>query len=429
MKYCQTIITNILVFSLASFINNLHAGDVIVTKISFIGSELTRDHVLRREIQHQIGNPLDSVLLDQDQLRLENLQLFSLVTWQAYQQSDTTCEVRFFLVETWRILPGLAPVYDEKTGWSLSGLLIINNFRGLNQSIQLSGIIGGITSYSIQFHDPWIMGDRISLQTEFQNQRFEHYFLPYRQRLLTAQIKIGKDYYYRHKLRARLKISDSSYSSDSLKIANFRYILPLLTYAFDTRNLYSDPFSGGLLSASVTLGLAPEQNDQHYSRIDISISRFVRLAGTNKRLVAAFNIKTGLRQGYQDEFSLEYLGGAYTVRGWQPPDRELYSDLNNHFRFGHQTLTTSFELRQTIIPKFATALRNESGLSIVAFLDCGVVAHQPSELLEQTPLIGTGFGIRIPSPMIGQLRLDYGWGFYSGKSAGKHLHLAFNNLF
>ena len=429
MKYCQTIITNILVFSLASLFNYLQASDLIVTEISFIGSERTRDHVLRREIQHQTGVSLDSVLLDQDQLRLENLQLFSLVTWQAYEQSDTTCQVRFFLVETWRILPGLAPVYDEKTDWSLSGLLIINNFRGLNQSIQLSGIIGGITSYSIQFHDPWIMGDRISLQTEFQNQHYEHYFLPYRQRLLTAQIRIGKDYYYRHKLRARLKISDSSFSSDSVEIASYRYLLPLLTYAFDTRNLYSDPFAGGLLSASVTLGLALEQKDQHYSRIDISVSRFIKLAGDNKRLVAAFNIKAGLRQGFQDEFSLEYLGGAYTVRGWQPPDRELYSDLNNHFRFGHQTLTTSLELRQIIIPKFATALRNESGLSIIAFLDCGVIARQTSELLEQIPLIGTGFGIRIPSPMIGQLRLDYGWGFYNGKSTGNHLHLAFNHLF
>ncbi|MCJ7801637.1 MAG: BamA/TamA family outer membrane protein, partial [Candidatus Marinimicrobia bacterium] len=125
----------------------------------------------------------------------------------------------------------------------------------------------------------------------------------------------------------------------------------------------------------------------------------------------------------------DYLGGAYTIRGWNVPNIELYENRSQSYRFGMNWITASAEIRQTIIPKFATKYNNEFGLSIVAFTDIGVINNSISELLRETPLLGIGIGIRIPWPVIKSLRLDYGWSFYNGKYMEQSLHLAFGEKF
>jgi len=400
-----------------------------VSKISFVGNEHTKEHIISREIQHLIDAPLDSTLLNADRERLENLQIFSMVHWQAYSLTDGTIEVRFFVVETWRYLPGLSPVYDEKTGWSLSGLLIVNNFRGYNQTLQLSGIVGGISSYSLSFFDPWIMGNHISLRTEYRNERFRHYYLPYDQRLLAAEMQIGKDYFYRHKLRGKIRFEQKSFHQADSVSADFDYIQPALTYSYDTRNLYADPYAGGVLSSIITVGFPYAGSCRQYWTLFGTASQFRKITGGKHKLVIGANLRGNFRFGYQHALLTGYLGGAYTVRGWTPPDREIYADGENTFRFGFQSVVASLELRQTLIPKFVTALRNESGLILVTFLDVGIIADEIAELSHQKPLFGIGIGFRIPTPIVGQLRLDYGWGIYKGKNVDHQLHLAFGHSF
>lgn len=400
-----------------------------VSKISVVGNKHTREYIIDREILHPLGEPLDSTLVEADRERLENLQLFSMVRWQAYPQEDGSVEVRYFLVETWRFLPGLAPVYDEKTGWSVSGLLIINNFRGRNQNLQLAGIVGGISSYSLSFYDPWITGDHLSLRTEFKNERIRHFYLPYDQRLLAADLQIGKDYRYRHKLRAKIGAEEISfYTADTLQ-ALFEYLLPGFTYIYDSRNLYTDPYYGVNLASAVTVGFSKTNPDHQYLTFSGSYSWFHRIAGEKHKLVLGLNLRENFRFGYQNDLFDRYLGGAYTVRGWTPPDRITYATQENAFRFGYQSITTTVELRQTLVPKFVTALENESGLILVLFLDGGVIDDTIEALGNRKLLYGVGFGVRIPSPMVGQLRLDYGWGVYGGEIVDNQFHLAFGHTF
>ncbi len=408
---------------------SLRAQQPTVSKISFVGNEHTKEHIFNREIQHPISVPLDSTILNADRERLENLQIFSMVHWQAYSLTDSTIEVRFFLVETWRYLPGLAPVYDEKTGWSLSGLLIVNNFRGCNQTLQLAGIVGGISSYSLSFFDPWIMGNHISLRTEYRNERFRHYYLPYDQRLLAAEMQIGKDYFYRHKLRGKIRFEQKGFRQADTVIADFNYIQPALTYSYDTRNLYADPYTGGVLSFIITVGFPYAGSAQWYWTLSGTASQFRKITGEKYKLVFGANLRGNFRFGYRHTLLTGYLGGAYTIRGWTPPNREIYADQENVFRFGYQSVVVSLELRQTLIPKFVTVLRNESGLILVTFLDVGIIADDIAELRHQKPLLGIGIGFRIPTPMVGQLRLDYGWGLYDGKNVDHQLHLAFGHSF
>ncbi|MFH1852919.1 MAG: BamA/TamA family outer membrane protein [Candidatus Neomarinimicrobiota bacterium] len=407
---------------------SLAAEKPLVTSISFVGNDRTQEYILRRELCHPLSVPLDSTLMNQDRDRLDNLHLFSMVRWFAYPQPDSTVEVKFFLVETWRYLPGLAPVYDEKTGWSLSGLLLVNNFRGRNQSLQFSGIVGGLSSFGLSFYDPWIAGDRISLELQYQNQHYSHFFLPFNERRTGATLTIGKKINNQHKLRGGLELRHQVFTKTSYS-KKFDYLVPSATYYNDTRNIYSDPFRGHLLQSTLAVGAASDGTGNNYLNLYNSCSVFRKLAGTEHRLVLAANLRGDLRFGYRHDLLVQYLGGAFTVRGWVPPDRRIYADPAREFRFGHQLLIAALELRQTLIPKFVTELQNEAGLITVIFFDAGLISPDIAGLVRQQPLFGTGIGLRIPFPLVGQMRLDYGWGYHAGKPAGPRLHLAFGHSF
>ena len=81
------------------------------------------------------------------------------------------------------------------------------------------------------------------------------------------------------------------------------------------------------------------------------------------------------------------------------------------------------ELRQEIIPKYATSLGAELGLVFVAFADAVVIADNWNTLNDQLPMYGMGLGIRIPFPMVDVLRIDYGWGYRNRPVSYTHLTL------
>ena len=59
---------------------------------------------------------------------------------------------------------------------------------------------------------------------------------------------------------------------------------------------------------------------------------------------------------------------------------------------------------------------------MVGFVDAGLIASDWSRLPDQQIMAGTGFGIRIPFPMIDVVSLDLGWGFRQGKWNSPTLH-------
>jgi outer membrane protein assembly factor BamA len=134
------------------------------------------------------------------------------------------------------------------------------------------------------------------------------------------------------------------------------------------------------------------------------------------------NITAHRRWGGKHDVWLKYFGGSYSVRGWPLPDRGTYSSSRQSFRFGHEYVHATLELRKDIIPKFATSYKIETGLSVVGFVDAGLIASDWSRLPDQQLMAGTGFGIRIPFPLIDVIRLDLGWGFRQGKWNSPALH-------
>ncbi|NOZ02980.1 MAG: BamA/TamA family outer membrane protein [FCB group bacterium] len=413
---------------LTLWISALAGQAPIVSQIEFIGNEITKDYIIRREIQHPVGVPLDSALAEYSRDRIDNLGIFSHVSWQAIPLEDGTVRLKYTVIESWRIFPGVLPQYSEDTGWSLQIGLLVNNFRGRNESLAVGGEIGGRQSYGIQFVDPWIVGDHVSFDMGLNKVFLQHPFLPYDVTFVAAKANIGRYFGYQRKMKIGFEAATKTFAGDSITY-EYRYVAPQATFAYDTRDIYSDPTRGVYYYHFVYSMFDITGNRKNILFWDQSYSWFHTLIPKQKRLVLGLNIRGRFSFGALAEEWMEYLGGAYSVRGWKIPSRGIYQSGERSYRFGYQWLVSSVELRQTLIPKFVTKLQNEFGLSVSAFLDVGVITRSRAELFQKAPLIGMGFGLLVPTPIIQILRLDYGWAFYRGRYQERSFYLSFGQKF
>ena len=147
----------------------------VISSVEFSGNDKTRNYIIEREIQHPVDVYLDSSLAEEDLNRLENLGLFSEITWQAIPLENGTAILEYRIIESIQRTPPVpVPIYEEDTGWSLGGAWVINNFRGRNQMLVLGGMVGGQNTYGINFLDPWIFGNHVSVYTDIGKKLYSH---------------------------------------------------------------------------------------------------------------------------------------------------------------------------------------------------------------------------------------------------------------
>ena len=419
----------ILIFASSIWANNLP----IVSSIEFKGHKITKDYIIKREIQHPLDIPLDSSLADQDKDRLLNLGIFADVSWRMVPLADLTVILQYNLIESsLRILPAASPTYEEEYGWSFGGMFMIRNFRGKNENLTFAGSTGARRSYFLSFNNPWIMGDHVSLRFMTGKSNTMHPFLDYEQNTLTSEIIFGRYFGYKHKASIGFELERKTFTS---KIDTLEYlsINPLGSYSYDTRDVYRDP-SKGLLITQVFFSILDLENDMNNLWWVQSYSIYHTINNSIKKLTAAFNMSFLTTFGDIDEVFVSWLGGAENVRGWSIPNHSIHSNLDNKFRFGNHSAVFSAELRQTIIPTqvFATELmdwKQEYGLTLVGFFDLGYTSRKKEDLFSHLPMIGIGFGFRVPFPMAGTVGLDYGWGYRNGSFIDQALHLVVGQKF
>ena len=405
----------------------------IVSAIEFKGHLITKDYIIEREIQHLIDVPLDSVVAREDRDRLYNLGIFADVTWRAIPLEDLTVILEYKVIETsLRILPAGGPAYEEEYGWSLGGMLRINNFRGKNEKFTLGGSTGARRAYFFTFNNPWIAGDHVSLDVTSGKSITAHPFLPYERNVTSAEINLGRYFGYNHKVRVGFEWEKKIFSNEEDTL-EYYYIAPQGSYIYDTRDIYRDP-SKGILIVQGFYSHVEFDSDKQNLWWSQSYSFYHSLDKRKRKLTAAFNVSYLTAFGDVDEVWISWLGGMKTVRGWSIPNSTIYTNVDFSYRFGNHFAIISTELRQTIIPTsvFTTDLFNwkqEYGLSAIAFVDVGFINRERKKLFGELPMAGIGFGFRIPAPMIGTIGFDYGWGYRDGQFIDQVLHLVIGQKF
>lgn len=410
----------------------------IVSSIDIRGHQHTQEYIIRREIQHKTNITLDSILVEQDRNRIDNLGIFSSVTWQSLPMEDGTVKLRFHVIESTRVLPIFAPQYEEGTGWSLVLGSIVNNFRGKNESLVIGGLLGGIDAYGIEFLNPWIMGDHVSLGLEVGKHYSDHIFLPYTQQTSSFELNVGRYFGYEKRISAGFEYEKKKFvndNGDSMNVA-FQYFAPQGSFTYDSRDFYNDPSRGIHIIQFFQSFHYLNRNDWSLFW-DQSYSTFFTPLKLKKKLTVGIHARIRSVHGeYLPELLMYGLGGAFSVRGWKMETRSLYSSGEQNYRFGYYSAVSSLELRQTIIPRFSLKhdspfgpMSTELGLQGVIFFDAGSIGYDWQDLLQAQPMLGAGFGIRIPLAVVGNIRFDYGWSFYDGNRMESSFHLAVGQKF
>ena len=415
--------------SSVSFSNSVNLP--FIEKIEVKGNTKTLHYVIRREIKHETLNLLDSLTAEQDRERIENLGIFSEVTWKTIPLDSNKFKLVFLVIESVQNLPpSILPTYDERTGWSINAGILFTNFKGRNQSLSFNLSIGGKDTYGLIFSDPWILGDHVSLRSEIDKSIYRHNFLDYNVEKDKFRIDLGKWFGENIKTLIGFSIESIKFKNESLSTilkSNYFSIKPVLKY--DTRDIYWNPTKGILWSNSFNINRVLNQiRFMNYSW-EQSISLYHELIKLEKKVIIAFNGTYNFFWGEKDEIWLNYLGDSFTVRGWPLISQNSYSSKFNQFRFGYELLYGSVELRKEIIPKKVTKYGTQFGLLGILFIDAGSISYNILNLNESPKMIGSGMGIRIPFPMIHVIRFDLGWGYRNKKWNRGTLHWGISHKF
>ena len=407
----------------------------IISSIDIRGHQHTKEYVIKREIQHPLNVQLDSTLAQADRTRIENLGIYSMVTWQAVPLEDGSVKLRYHVIESSRFFPMLAPSYEEDTGWSVVIGGIVKNVRGRNESLTIGGLIGGVDAYGFDFNNPWIFGDHVSLSLGVGKAYLNHRFLPYVQKTSSFEINMGRYFGYQKKISVGFEYKKKDFVEDATTI-EYHYLAPQSRFAYDSRDIYNDPSKGIYIFhfARYFKYFNVESNSILWIQ---SYSAFVSPIKGKRKTTLGVNITLHSTHGdLHKEMFMFGLGGGYSVRGWRIETRELFKDEKQPYRFGFYSAVSSLELRQTVIPRFSIEqptpfgpVKSALGLQAVLFIDGGVAGDNWNDLTETSPMFGVGLGVRIPVALAGNMRFDYGWSFYEGAAVESSFHLAVGQKF
>ena len=289
--------------------------------------------------------------------------------------------------------------------------------------LALSGSIGGEDTYGINFKDPWLINDRISFSFNIKKNLYENRFLNCEVEFNNKEIGIGKWFSNEIKTEFLCAFESKNFKAEKENF-HYKYFDSNLNLKYDSRNIFWNPSKGVLFSSAFGYMVGYDTKNFQRLTLDQSLSYFVKLNQLPKKTVLAFNGVLKRTFGYKSIFFQDYLGGSNSIRGWRTPDTKVYE--LEPFRFGHDYFQTSMELRHELIPKFITPTGIESGLGIVFFTDAGFIVKTD---YSKHILFGSGFGIRIPFPILGVLRLDYGLGLFNYRIKSNSFHFGIGHKF
>ena len=411
-------------FNTCIFSASEHLEYLLVTQIIIEGNEKTKDFILLREIHHPSNGPLDKTLIENDRNRLENLGIFSLVSWELIPTENGTFILKYKVQESIQNTPPTVfPIYNESKGWSLGALWLFNNFQGRNQLLSLSGSIGGEDTYGINFKDPWLLNDRISFSIMVKKNLYESRFMNHEVELNSKQVGLGKWFSNQIKTEILCAIESKNFNAEKESV-QYKYFDSNVNLKYDNRNIFWNPSSGVLISSSYKYMVGYDTKNFQTLIWDQSLSYFFRLNKLQRKTVFALNGSFKNTFGYKSIFFQDYLGGSNSIRGWKIPDPKIYK--SDPYRFGHDYFQASAEFRYEFIPKYITTTGIETGLSMVLFTDAGFIAKSG---YSKHILFGFGFGIRIPFPILEVLRLDYGLGVLNNKVKSTSIHFGIGHKF
>ena len=417
---------------------NLSITEGKINKIMITGNEKTKEYVIERNIMTEPGTVYNENQVKQDLVRLYSTQAFKDVnrTIEVSEDDPDKFDVTIELKEQRTASVSIGGGLDSATGAFGSVAISDNNFRGMNQRVSLSGMVGSgilmsdssIKSHmnyqaELSFFEPHFLNADNSLMSKIYFRDLGSYQVP-----LAIERRIGIEGTVAHRLRYNRNLSstfttgveyihlsegdvnnvNNLYKLHNLNIADrakqlegglFLRLAPGLAY--DSRDSAINPRHGALASVRFEEAFGLDGFAKTNGRLTGMAKRFIPIA---KKSSLTFTGRAGLKvHGSQMPEVMAYrLGGPYTDRGYKVNG----VGTGTSFIMGSAELATPIPFVDRLKVNFLQNLR------LTFWVDAGRVFNPTiSSTLYDRPLqaITAGFGLKINMPGIGPLSVDYGF--------------------
>jgi outer membrane protein insertion porin family len=417
---------------------NLSIAEGKINKILLSGNEKTKEYVIERNIMTEPGTVYNENIIKQDLVRLYSTQAFKDVdrTIEVSQDDPDKFDVTITLKEQRTASVSIGGGLDSATGAFGSVGISDNNFRGMNQRVSLSGIVGSgilMSDASIKNHmnyqaelsffEPHFLNADNSLMSKIYYRDLGSYQIP-----LAIERRIGFESTIAHRLKLNPHMSTTLttgleyihlsegdenritelYNSHGLNIADrarqleggfFLRLAPGIAY--DSRDSAINPRNGALMSMRYEEAFGLDGFGKTNGRLLGMAKKYIPVA---KKSSLTFTGRGGLKVHGDDmpEIMAYRLGGPYTIRGYKVNG----VGTGTSFIMGSAELATPLPFIDRLKVNFLQNLR------MTFWVDAGKVFNPTiSSTLYDRPIhaITAGVGLKITIPGVGPLSVDYGF--------------------
>ena len=370
----------------------------IVSAIRIEAGLSTRPEVILRELETQVGRPLDLNALRGDLIRIENLSIFSSVRVQGDSGTHEVA-LSFQCRELPPVIPYVGFSITDETGLSLGPAAASPNLFGRDITASASLLVGGATQFRMVLDYPWIFTPRTDLYfdaalrernddvREFKETSLElaptmSWWLGKRLSLLA-----GASYFLMDADTNRVTLSPSG--------VDHLYTLSM-GLEWDGRNSYRSPTQGWQFLFNSSMTFSPHGN---FSGIGVDVRRYISLAPKHSLALGGL---WNQRFSKVPDYLQFAMGGANSIRGY-------HVDVLGKELRGKNELIATLEYRFMLIPiqefkvfKWGLNL----GLAGAVFLDSGTAWNRREDLDFRRFRTGVGTGLRVLVPATEMIRLE-----------------------
>ena len=395
-----------------------HAGR-LVTAVEIAGRDVTREHVIRREIETRPGQPLELETLAADLQRLRNLGIFAEVGAGTEAEGEGV-RVTFTVREMPPWIPFLALSYTEENGFSAGPGVSALNLTGRQMTLSGRAEFVGATQYRARLLWPWVTGEHVSFDLYAAHLQRDDTLNGFRERSDEFTPTVGRYLGTHGRVAGTLSLfrMQADVPGKTLSPDDVDQLVRLgVSLGWDTRDAWDSPRHGwqNKLDLTRTGGLLGGDGDFWTMNLDL---RRWQPAGRRRTVLLSslLTLQSGVT-GQDLPLYLDYhMGGANSIRGYSV--EQLGATL-----YGKNQLIGTAEYSFELVPlrrwnfwKWSLRL----GLDAAAFGDAGIAWEEPGQLTLPRARGGLGAGLRLRVPGTEMIRFDLGW----SPTGGFHFHLA-----
>ena len=387
-----------------------------VDSVRIVGNNHTKSFVILREMTLKPGSPITRDLLEYDKNRIYSLRLFNEVQIHVEPSTGGNAHLVVEVSERWYIFP--YPIFGIRDrDWSkvfLGAGVVHLNFRGRNEKLNASLIVGFDPSAGLSYRNPFLNSEG----TEFIEAQIS--YSKVRNRSILAQV--GPDNFDEHHYAAstrygrRFGIEHTVWIEAGYTIVDIQGYRPMPTispdgidrfptfragYSYDSRDFGEYPNSGAYVGATISKFGWPSA-DLDIVRYAADVRGYQPVAPA---VVLAGRIFTDLvAAGRTPSYNRVYFGYGDRIRGHFKDVFEGESMFGVSTELHVALLSPRYFKVGTLPPEFGVW---RFGITATAFADAGNVWFRGTPVALNAFTKGYGTGLDFLLPYSAVIRAEY----------------------